>query len=207
MSQGTIIGIAVGVVGGLLFIVAAGLVYWYLRRARRNTQPAETDKKLLATTTASSTTGGARTHSTGPGSDAGALDSISPVSQSPHTPGSSSQAWSPPPLLGTVYEMDGERHDRVEMGTDKAKFEMDAEGHGRAELDTAAAKGGGGGGPSSTMEPKPGMASSPVLPDSPAILGAVHAAAFPQSPLSVQSSSPPQSPPPEYEYAYTHTPR
>ncbi|KAK3900420.1 hypothetical protein C8A05DRAFT_45735 [Staphylotrichum tortipilum] len=191
MSQGTIIGVAVGVVGGLLFVVAAGLVYWYFGRARRNTQT-DGNTTLVGTATASST-GGPRTHSTGPGSDAGALDSVSSASQSPHAP---AHAWPGVQPLGTVYEMDG-RHDRAEMGTDKAKFEMDAAGHGRAELGPAM----GGSGPSS---PEPNQSSavfpaSPALPNSPAILGPVHA--FPQS----QQSSPPQSPPPEY--SYLHTPR
>ena len=33
--QGTIIGIAVGVAGGVLFLVAAGLVFWYPRRLHK----------------------------------------------------------------------------------------------------------------------------------------------------------------------------
>jgi len=186
MSQGTIIGIAVGVVGGVLFVIAAGLVYWYFGRARRNNQT-DGGKTLLGTTTASST-GGPRTHSTGPGSDAGALDSISPVSQSPQTPGQGWPGGAQP--LGTVYEMDG-RHDRVEVGTDKAKFEMDGAGHGRAELDTAK-----WGGPSSAVKSvSPPL--SPGLPDSPVILGA---AAYSFSQSEQQS---PQSPPPGYSYSHT----
>ncbi|KAL1843469.1 hypothetical protein VTJ49DRAFT_1579 [Mycothermus thermophilus] len=34
LSQGSIIGIAVGATGGVLFIIAAALVYWYFRRVR-----------------------------------------------------------------------------------------------------------------------------------------------------------------------------
>ena len=38
MSQGTIIGIAVGVVGGVLFLIATALVFWYIRRSHKARQ-------------------------------------------------------------------------------------------------------------------------------------------------------------------------
>lgn len=142
MSQGTVIGIAVGVVGGLLFLLAAGLVYWYIRRSRR--QQAEGSRRpgsLLQSGTLSA----------GPASETGepkfqdqTLNESHPAMQQTHG----------------VYEVDG-RLFRIEMANDNGRFEMDASGHGSAELDTAAK-----GEPSITTETTAVSPVSPPLPDS-----------------------------------------
>lgn len=146
MSQGTIIGIAVGVVGGLLFIAAAGLVYWYFRRSRRD-EAARSE--LLRTGTLST--------GTGPGSDATAVETVSPLSPTPQTRAVMQQ-------MSAVYEVDG-RLFRIEMANDNGKFELDAAGHGSAELDPAPKPE-----PSSpetkTVSPlTPGLLDSPVVKD------------------------------------------
>ena len=115
MSQGTIIGIAVGVVGGVLFIAAAGLVYWYLRRSRR--REAERNELLQSGTISTGT---------GPGSDA------TTAVESPTEP----PARAVMQQMSAVYEVDG-RLFRIEMANDNGRFEMDAAGHGRPELDSS----------------------------------------------------------------------
>ncbi|KAL2194033.1 hypothetical protein P885DRAFT_43977 [Corynascus similis CBS 632.67] len=123
MSQGTIIGIAVGVVGGVLFLIATALVFWYIRRSRRARQ--------AAPSRVSSTLHEPSAPSAGAYSDAG--DPKSPIQEQ-----TQSEASTPGPVIqqmSAVYEMDG-RH-RIEMANDNGKVEMDAHGHGSAELDTA----------------------------------------------------------------------
>jgi hypothetical protein len=144
MSQGTIIGIAVGVVGGLLFIAAAGLVYWYFRRSRRDDAARS---ELLRTGTLST--------GTGPGSDATAVESVSPISPTPQNRAVMQQ-------MSAVYEMDG-RLFRIEMANDNGKFEMDAAGHGSAELDSPAKA------DPSSPEIKAVSPLTPGLPDSPVV--------------------------------------
>ena len=149
MSQGSIIGIAVGVVGGLLFALAAGLVFWYLRRSRRaaaaaaqGTRSSRLSGELLRSGTLSQ----------GPGSDTG-------EPQSPTV----SEAHSQPVMqqMSAVYEMDG-RLFRIEMASDNGKFEMDALGHGSAELETAK-----GEAAAATTETKAVSPISPALTNSP----------------------------------------
>ncbi len=140
MSQGTIIGIAVGVVGGVLFLAAAGLVYWYLRRSRR--REAERNQLLQSGTISTGT---------GPGSDATAVE----IPTEPPTEPPSRAVMQ---QMSAVYEVDG-RLFRIEMANDNGRFEMDASGHGRLELDSSK------GGP----EPEIKDALSPALPDSPAV--------------------------------------
>jgi hypothetical protein len=123
MSQGTIIGIAVGVVGGLLFLIAAGLVFWYFRRSRRTTQGTHTR--------VSSDRSG--TLSAGPVSE---LGEPKPLDQPQYYPQLQLQDPAPMQQMGAVYEVDG-RLFRVEMGNDNGKFELDGHGHDSAELDTA----------------------------------------------------------------------
>lgn len=110
MSQGTIIGIAVGVGGGVLFLVAAGLVFWFLRRSRKN----QAARNLSDPSELGSGTG---TLSPGPASETGELKT-QPVMQQ----------------MRAVYEIDG-RLFRIEMASDTGKFELDPDGHGNAELD------------------------------------------------------------------------
>jgi hypothetical protein len=118
MSQGTIIGIAVGVVGGVLFLVATGLVIWYFRRSRRGpAEHAPSSSELLRS--------GTMSHG-GPASDAGELKAQTPA---------------PAPVVqqvGTVYEVDG-RLFRIEMANDHGRVELDPAGHGTAELASAKA--------------------------------------------------------------------
>ena len=45
LSQGQIVGIAVGIVGSLLFAAAVGLFLWYWRRSHRNQQPLAYSKR------------------------------------------------------------------------------------------------------------------------------------------------------------------
>jgi hypothetical protein len=114
MSQGTIIGIAVGVGGGVLFIVAAAFVFWFLRRSRKS----QAARDLAASELGSGT--GTGTLSPGPGSEAGGLKAPAVMQQ-----------------RQAVYEIDG-RLFRVEMASDTGKFELDSAGHGNAELATDA---------------------------------------------------------------------
>ncbi|KAK4124414.1 hypothetical protein N657DRAFT_572153 [Parathielavia appendiculata] len=116
MSQGTIIGIAVGVVGGVLFLVATGLVIWYLRRSRR----AQAARTITASERMSATLS--------PGSEFAELKAQSPAVEAA--------------AMHEIYEMDG-RPLRSEMADDTGKVELDPSGHGNAELDPAAAKGQG----------------------------------------------------------------
>ena len=44
MSKGTIIGIAVGVAGGVLFLIAAVLVFWYYRRLHKGKEASSQDE-------------------------------------------------------------------------------------------------------------------------------------------------------------------
>jgi hypothetical protein len=115
MSQGTIIGIAVGVGGGVLFIVAAAFVFWFLRRSRKS----QAARDLAASELGSGT--GTGTLSPGPGSEAGGLKAQAVMQQ-----------------RQAVYEIDG-RLFRVEMASDTGKFELDSAGHGNAELASNAA--------------------------------------------------------------------
>jgi hypothetical protein len=150
MSQGTIIGIAVGVVGGLLFALAAGLVFWYLRRSRRapatsqGTRSSRLSSELLRSGTMSQ----------GPGSDMGEPKSPVTVAQLPSQPVMQQ--------MSAVYEMDG-RLFRIEMASDNGKFEMDALGHGSAELETAK----GEATAATTTETKAVSPISPAVTDSP----------------------------------------
>ncbi|KAL2268269.1 hypothetical protein VTJ83DRAFT_3115 [Remersonia thermophila] len=106
LSQGSIIGIAVGATGGVLFLVAAALVCWYFRRVRKSSSkpnPAASDQ------------GPTDAHTFVPselGHDA------KPVLQE----------------MRAIYEIDGRMY-RVEMSTETGKVELDPEGHGNAELD------------------------------------------------------------------------
>ncbi|KAK4237093.1 hypothetical protein C8A03DRAFT_45021 [Achaetomium macrosporum] len=145
MSQETVIGIAVGVVGGLLFLVAVGLVFWFYRRLRKaNAKPSS---ELLRQ--------GSLSVSTDPSSRSEANKSPNPVGM----------AQPVMTHMRAIYEVDGRRF-RVEMANDTGKFEMDALGHGSAELDDSQKTG-------TSSEPSsgsPGAISplSPALSDSPA---------------------------------------
>lgn len=148
MSQGTIIGIAVGVVGGLLFVIAAGLVFWYFRRSRRTTQGTHTR-------VASDRSG---TLSAGPMSDAGEppkpFDQFQGQPQGQQSPAVMQQ-------MSAVYEVDG-RLFRIEMANDNGKFELDGQGHDSAELDTAKEE------PTTAItQTKSVSPLTPGLPDSP----------------------------------------
>ncbi|KAH6623692.1 hypothetical protein F5144DRAFT_595815 [Chaetomium tenue] len=149
MSQGTIIGIAVGVVGGLLFVIAAGLVFWYFRRSRRTSQGTHTR-------VASDRSG---TLSAGPMSDAGEPPKPLDPLQDPLQSQQQSQAVMQ--QMSAVYEVDG-RLFRIEMASDTGKFELDGHGHDSAELDTAKNE------PSTAItETKSVSPLTPGLPDSP----------------------------------------
>jgi hypothetical protein len=151
MSQGSIIGIAVGVVGGLLFLIAAGLAFWYFRRSRRTTQGTRTR--------VSSDRSG--TLSAGPVSEAGEpKPQDQPQYQPQYQP--QNQLQNPPVMqqMGGVYEVDG-RLFRIEMGNDTGKVELDGHGHDSAELDTAKGE------PATTTETKSVSPLTPGLPDSP----------------------------------------
>ncbi|KAK4152399.1 hypothetical protein C8A00DRAFT_44554 [Chaetomidium leptoderma] len=139
MSQGTIIGIAVGVVGGLLFLTAAAVVFWYLRRSRRGHQaaPSRHSGEIGSAGT------GTGTLSPGPGSETG-----------------ENKAEVQGLEMHAAPEMDGRVFRRLEMGNDTGKFELDASGHGSAELDTAK-------GQQSVTEVMAVSPSSAGLPDSP----------------------------------------
>jgi hypothetical protein len=148
MSQGTIIGIAVGVVGGLLFVIAAGLVFWYFRRSRRATQGTHTR-------VASDRSG---TLSAGPMSDAG--EPPKPVEQFQDQP-QDQQSPAVVQQMSAVYEVDG-RLFRIEMANDNGKFELDGHGHDSAELGTAKEE------PTTAVtETKSVSPLTPGLPDSP----------------------------------------
>jgi len=123
MSQGTIIGIAVGVVGGVLFLVAAGLVFWYLRRSRRAREGRRSESDLLRSATLSA----------GPASSTG--DPKSPTQSQTQTHGDIHGGMPVMQQMSAIYEVDGRRF-RVEMSNDNDRFEMDAHGHGSAELGT-----------------------------------------------------------------------
>jgi hypothetical protein len=114
MSRGTVIGIAVGVVGGLLFLVAVGLVFWFYRRLRR--AKAKPSGELLRQ--------GSLSASTDPSSRSEANKSPNPVGM----------AQPVMTHMRAIYEVDGRRF-RVEMASDTGRVEMDALGHGSAELD------------------------------------------------------------------------
>lgn len=149
MSQGTIIGIAVGVVGGLLFVIAAGLVFWYFRRSRRTSQGTHTR-------VASDRSG---TLSAGPMSDAGEPPKPLHPLQDPVQDRQQSQAVMQ--QMSAVYEVDG-RLFRIEMADDNGKFELDGHGHDSAELDTAKNE------PTTAItETKSVSPLTPGLPDSP----------------------------------------
>lgn len=110
MSQGTIIGIAVGVGGGVLFIAAAALVFWFLRRSRKS----RAARDLAASEPGSGS--GTGTLSPGPASETGGPKAQAVMQQ-----------------MRAVYEIDG-RLFRIEMASDTGKFELDSAGHGNAEL-------------------------------------------------------------------------
>ncbi|SPQ24855.1 ffa9d720-6d1a-4006-8778-d8841bda6793 [Thermothielavioides terrestris] len=121
MSRGTVIGIAVGVVGGLLFLVAAGLVIWFLRRSRRARRPPNM----------------ARSDGWPDGRPPESLP-LATVSTEP-TAVADEESQSPGrPVMkqkSALYEVDG-RWYRAELTNDNNGFEMDAAGHGSAELDS-----------------------------------------------------------------------
>jgi hypothetical protein len=155
MSQGTIIGIAVGVVGGVLFLVAAGLVLWYFRRSRRDpAEHAPSSSELLRS----------GTMSLGPASDVGEL-----------------KAQTPAPVIrqvGAAHEMDGRF--RTEMANDHGRFELDPAGHGTAEL--ASAKAGGPSSGAADMEITEMKVVSPVSPTAPEFPPEDQTPQTPQSP-------------------------
>ncbi|KAL2176544.1 uncharacterized protein P884DRAFT_270390 [Thermothelomyces heterothallicus CBS 202.75] len=125
MSHGTIIGIAVGVVGGVLFLLAAALAIWYFRRSRggRGGAASRLSSKLLRSGTSSTAAAS---------SDAGEPKS---QTQTP-TPSEFSSSQNHQPVVQKItgpYEMDARY--RVELANDNGKYEMDPHGHGSAELD------------------------------------------------------------------------
>jgi hypothetical protein len=142
MSQGTIIGIAVGVGGGVLFILAAALVFWFLRRSRKS----QAERDLAASELGSGT--GTSTLSPGPGSESGGPKGQAVMQQ-----------------MRAVYEIDG-RLFRIEMASDTGKFELDSAGHGNAELATSDGPRAGTATASTSPETKTVSPVSP-LPDTP----------------------------------------
>ncbi|KAH6847206.1 hypothetical protein B0I37DRAFT_397483 [Chaetomium sp. MPI-CAGE-AT-0009] len=145
--RGTIIGIAVGVVGGLLFLIAAGLAFWYFRRSRGTTQGTRTR--------VSSDRSG--TLSAGPVSEAG---EPKPQDQPQYQPQNQLQNPAVMQQMGGVYEVDG-RLFRTEMANDTGKVELDGHGHDSAELDTAKGEA------ATPTETKSVSPLTPGLPDSP----------------------------------------
>jgi hypothetical protein len=115
MSQGAVIGIAVGVTGGVLFLVAAGLVFWFVKRFHRTDagQNQSAIESLRSTTL-----------SPGPYSEPGEPKSPISIDSQPVNP-----------QMRGVYEADA-RLLRVEMANDNGRFELDQAGHGNAELET-----------------------------------------------------------------------
>ena len=112
MAKGTIIGIAVGVVGGLLFLAAAALVFWFWRRSRKG-------RFVPAPSTTAPSSGG------WPGDVTPAP--FLPVM--PVVPGAEGNEARQAPVMTqmrAVYEVDG-RLFRVEMANDHGKFEMDGQ--------------------------------------------------------------------------------
>lgn len=112
MAKGTIIGIAVGVVGGLLFLAAAALVFWFWRRSRKG-------RFVPAPSTTAPSSGG------WPGEVTPAP--FLPVM--PVMPGAEANEARQAPVMTqmrAVYEVDG-RLFRVEMANDHGKFEMDGQ--------------------------------------------------------------------------------
>jgi hypothetical protein len=145
MSRGTTIGIAVGVGGGVLFIVAAALVFWFLRRSRKNQAARNLPPSELGS--------GTGTLSPGPASETGDAKA-QPVMQN----------------MSAVYEIDG-RLFRVEMASDTGKFELDSAGHGNAELASDAPREGtvtaSTSPESKTVSPVSPLVDTPLSPQSP----------------------------------------
>ncbi|KAK4096149.1 hypothetical protein N658DRAFT_459203, partial [Parathielavia hyrcaniae] len=113
LHLGTIIGIAIGVVGGVLFLVATGLVIWYFRRSRR--RRAQAERAATASDPMSATLS--------PGSEFAELKAQSAAVEAA--------------AMHEIYEMDGQPL-RSEMANDTGKVELDPDGHGNAELDPTA---------------------------------------------------------------------
>ncbi|KAL2255048.1 hypothetical protein VTK26DRAFT_4252 [Humicola hyalothermophila] len=104
MAKGTIIGIVVGVVGGLLFLAAAALVFWFWRRSRNG-------QSTTAPSASHPSSGGWAT----PKPFLPVMPVLGETQQAPAVR-----------QMSAVYGVDGHRF-RVEMANDHGKFEMDGE--------------------------------------------------------------------------------
>lgn len=163
MSQGTIIGIAVGVVGGVLFLLAAALAIWYYRRWRGS---GGRFSSMLLRSRASSTAVGS--------SDAGEPNTRTQT----HSPSEFSSHLYQPVMeqMPGPYEVDS--RNRVELANDSGKYEMDPQGHGSAELDPSPKQQG-----TVTLSPQ-NQEVSPITP--------THSDSTPQHGDATPRSPPPQ---------------
>ncbi|KAL2163555.1 hypothetical protein VTH06DRAFT_5613 [Thermothelomyces fergusii] len=168
MSKGTVIGIAVGVIGGVLFLLAAALAIWYCRRSRRLPGPAGSrfSSKLLRS----------RASSTAVGSSDAGEPKPQPKMQTP-AEASSAHCYPLMEQMPGPYEADG--RNRVELANDSGKYEMDPHGHGSAELDPT---------PRQPGHATPSVLNHDVSPITPA-----HSESLPP-----HGGFPPRSPPPQY---------
>ncbi|KAK4226629.1 hypothetical protein QBC38DRAFT_479902 [Podospora fimiseda] len=110
LAQGSLIGIIVGAVGGVLFLIAAVAVFWYWRKTRKDNKK-QTDAERPTEISGDG-------FSSPPPPFTTVVDDKDKVVEK---------------MTETRYEADG-RWYRVEMGCDHGRVEMDAEGITRSEL-------------------------------------------------------------------------